>query len=242
MEETIVSTITNIIKENPETLKVLYSFADSWYIILPVSIITVLFSKLISKIIFFILGFISSYVFIIPYLFQFEFIQTLLKEAGNYEPIALLVFSIIIGILTYSIFKSSVQVGGFILGGIVGFEVSTIIFKFYPEIFEKIEFLKNINQAYIPWIFIIFFGLIISILIAKNFDNVVSILTIFIASTISSFFTVYALENSLSLKIGENTILKQNINISTIELITILVISSIYIIIGIMFNFKKSKK
>ncbi|MBM7558769.1 hypothetical protein [Marinitoga litoralis] len=242
MEETIVSTITNIIKDNPETLKTLYSFTDSWYIILPVSLITVLFSKKISKVIFFILGFISSYVFIIPYLLQFEVIQNLLKEVEYYESIAFLIFSIVIGILTYSIFKSSVQLAGFILGGILGFEISAVILKFYPEIFEKFEFFKNLDQAYVPWIFIIFFGLIISILISKSFDTVVTILTIFIASTIASFFTVYSLEYYFSLKIGENTILKQNVNLSSVELLTILAISLIYITIGIMFNFKKSKK
>ncbi|OQY08781.1 MAG: hypothetical protein B6I29_04850 [Marinitoga sp. 4572_148] len=70
----------------------------------------------------------------------------------------------------------------------------------------------------------------------------VTILTIFIASTLAAFFSVFVLEYSLSLKIGENTLLKQNINISSIELITILVFSIIYIILGFIFNFKKSNK
>ena len=242
MEETIASTISNIIQQNPEAIKTLYSFSDSWYIILPISLISVLFAKKVSKIIFFILGFLSSYVFIIPYLLQFDFAKELLEQVKNYQDISLLIFSVVIGILTYSLFKSSAQIAGFVLGGILGFEVSGFILKLYPEIFTKIEFLKNIDQSYIPWIFVILFGLIISITIAKNFDNVVTILTIFIASTLAAFFSVFVLEYSLSLKIGENTLLKQNINISSIELITILVFSIIYIILGFIFNFKKSNK
>ncbi|WP_129409225.1 hypothetical protein [Marinitoga lauensis] len=242
MEETIASTISNFIQQNPESLKTLYSFSDSWYIILPISIISVLFARKASKIIFFILGFLSSYVFIIPYLIQFDFIKELLKQVKNYQNVSFLIFSIIVGILTYSLFKSSAQIAGFILGGIVGFEISGIILKFYPEIFTKIDFLKNINQSYIPWIFSIIIGLIMSVIITKSFDNVVTILTILIASTISAFFSVFALENSLSLKIGENTLLKQNINISNVELTTIAIFSLIYIILGFKFNFKKSNK
>ncbi|WGS65748.1 hypothetical protein [Marinitoga aeolica] len=242
MEETIASTISNIIQQNSDTIKTLYSFSDSWYIILPVSLIAVLFARKVSKVIFFILGFISSYVFIIPYLLQFEFAKELLNQVKNYQSISLFIFSIVIGILTYSLFKSSAQIAGFILGGIVGFEISGIILKFYPEIFTKLDFLKNINQSYIPWIFSIIFGLIMSIIITKSFDNVVTILTILIASTISAFFSVFALENSLSLKIGENTLLKQNINISTVELATIAAFSLIYMILGFKFNFKKSNK
>ncbi|GAB6190084.1 hypothetical protein JCM30566_18270 [Marinitoga arctica] len=242
MEETIASTISNFIQQNTESLKVLYSYANSWYIILPISVISFLFAKKVSKIIFFIMGFISSYVFIIPYLLQFDFSKDLINQISEYKEISFLVFSIIIGLLTYSLFKSSAQIAGFILGGIVGFEISGIILKFYPEIFQKIEFLKTMDQSYIPWIFTIIFGLVISLLITKSFDNVVTILTIFIASTIAAFFSVYALEYSLTLKIGTNSLLKENINISNNELITILVFSIIYIILGFKLNFKKSNK
>lgn len=242
MEETIASTISNIIQQNSDTLKTLYSFSDSWYIILPVSLIAVLFARKVSKVIFFILGFISSYVFIIPYLLQFEFAKELLDQVKNYQNISLFIFSVVIGILTYSLFKSSAQIAGFVLGGILGFEISGVILKLYPEMFNKIEILKNIDQSYIPWIFVVFFGLMVSIVITKSFDNVVTILTILISSTLAAFFSVFALENSLSLKIGENTLLKQNINISTVELSTIIVFSIIFIVIGFKFNFKKSNK
>ncbi|OQY08780.1 MAG: hypothetical protein B6I29_04845 [Marinitoga sp. 4572_148] len=92
MEETIASTISNIIQQNPEAIKTLYSFSDSWYIILPISLISVLFAKKVSKIIFFILGFLSSYVFIIPYLLQFDFAKELLEQVKNYQDISLIMW------------------------------------------------------------------------------------------------------------------------------------------------------
>ncbi|SHF14430.1 hypothetical protein SAMN02745164_01873 [Marinitoga hydrogenitolerans DSM 16785] len=242
MEETIASTISNIIQQNSDSLKVLYSYSDSWYIILPISLISTLFAKKVSKIIFFILGFLSSYVFIIPYISKFDYTQELLKQINVSQDIIYLIFSVIIGILTYSLFKSSVQIAGFILGGIIGFEISGIILKFYPEIFNTVEILKKVDQLYIPWIFAVIIGLIVSVLITKSFDNIVTILTILIASTIAAFFSVFVLENSLLLKIGENTLLEHNINISDVELITILVFSVIYIILGFSINFKKSTK
>ncbi|KLO22582.1 hypothetical protein X275_05880 [Marinitoga sp. 1197] len=241
MEETLASTLSTIVQQSTESLQILYSYSNSWYIILPVSLISVLFAKKVSKVIFFILGFLSSYVFIIPYLQQFDFVNKLLNQIKVKQEISFLIFSVIIGILTYTFFKSSAQIAGFILGGIVGIEIYGVISNFYPGFFENLNILKNIDKVYIPWIFVVIFGIIVSILITKSFDNVVSILTILISSAIAGFFTLYALEYSLSLKIGENTLLKHNTNISDIELITIIVFSIIYIILGFKFNFKKSK-
>ncbi|AEX85843.1 hypothetical protein Marpi_1448 [Marinitoga piezophila KA3] len=239
MEESIIATITNMA---PEALNSLYTYADSWYIILGVSLLSILFYKKVSKLIFFIIGFLSSYLFIIPFIIDWEYSKQFLEYIKGNEGIAYLIFSIIIGLLTYGFFKSSVQIAGFVLGGMIGYGLYDFISTSFPGLMDKLDFLKSVKPEYIPWGFSIIFGLIVSILLFKSFDKIISYLTLIIFSGIASFFSVYFFEEILTLKIGTNEILKRNSNLSLQESYWIIGLFVVYILIGIKFNSKKMKE
>jgi len=201
---------------------------NSIYILLPLSLILLLFSKVSSKVTIYLLGVYASYSIVIPYLLKIPLISNFVLSLGDYSFFIYLIFSLIFGFVFYHLINIAFVVGGFLLGGLVGYSIGTFIISSNGEWMNNLPF----SVSYIPWIIFAILGVIIAIIFSKNYQSIISTISIIFGAFVLSFYTIYLLEKYTSLTIGNNSLLNGWENLSQPEFFGIFISLIIYMIIG----------
>ncbi|HOB16363.1 MAG TPA: hypothetical protein PLO45_00220 [Defluviitoga sp.] len=215
-----------------------YLLTNSIYIILPISIFLLFFSKVSSKISVFLIGLYASYSILIPYLLKISFISDFIKNFHDYSFFIYLIISILFAFVFYQIFKMGFFIGGFLLGGLAGYAIGTFIISSNIEWLESIPF----PPSYIPWIIFSILGLIIAIIFAKNFEAILSVLSVLFGAFILSFYTLYLLERYTDIRVGTNSLLEAFPKLSQTEFLSLLIIFIILTSIGFYTIYNSKQK
>ncbi|RAO99471.1 hypothetical protein PW5551_02985 [Petrotoga sp. 9PW.55.5.1] len=224
---------------NNEVLTTLYLLmVNSIYVLLPLSIFFLFFSKISSKVTIFLLGIYASYSIMIPYLLKIPFINDFIVSTGDFSFFVYLIFSLIFGFVFYHLVNLAFIVGGFLLGGLIGYSIGTFIISSNGEWLNNLPF----AASYIPWIVFAVLGVIISIIFSKNYESIISTLSIIFGSFILSFYTIFLLEKYTKITLGNNSLLESLDQISQPEFYSIFISFIIYMVIGFYFSMRKNKK
>ena len=210
---------------------------SSWYILLPIAAFFVFFSKLSSKISIFLIGVYMSYTILIPYAMKLEQAKDLLEQYADYKFMIFLVISIVFGIIFYSLVKVAMVISGFTMGGLLGFALGNFLVSSNPEFLTKLPF----DSSYISWIGLVAVGVIVAIIISKDFEKMIASLSVIFGSLMMSFYTLFLLEKYSTLKIGDNSILISLESVSRPETITFLGCFIVYMALGFFFIMRKGK-
>jgi len=210
---------------------------SSWYILLPIAAFFVFFSRLSSKISIFLIGVYMSYTLLIPYAMKLEQAKDLLEQYADYKFMIFLVISIVFGIIFYSLVKVAMVISGFTMGGLLGFALGNFLVSSNPEFLTKLPF----DSSYISWIGLVAVGVIVAIIISKDFEKMIASLSVIFGSLMMSFYTLFLLEKYSTLKIGDNSILISLESVSRPETITFLGCFIVYMALGFFFIMRKGK-
>lgn len=210
----------------------------SIWVLLPIAIFLTFFAKLSSKISIFFIGFFGAYSFLIPYLLKLEQIRNLIDQYSDYKFVIYLIVSFVFGMIFYSIVKLAMSIGGLLLGGFLGYNIGTFL------ITKDSKWLKDIpiNFEYIPWIFFAIIGIILALIISKNYEKIISGLSVIFGAFLMSFYTFYILETYAGLKIGNNDIAIGMNKLSNQEFFAMFIVFIIYMVIGFYSMRVTSKK
>jgi hypothetical protein len=223
---------------NNVLINLYYLLVNSIYIILPISIFLLFFSKVSSKISIFLIGVYASYSILIPYLLKIEFISNFINNFYDYSFFIYLTISVLFGFVFYQLFKIGFFIGGFLLGGLAGYSIGTLIISSNNEWLNNIPF----SITYIPWIIFSILGLIIAFVFAKNFEVILAVISVLFGAFILSFYTIYLLEKYAGIIIGNNSLIKSFTELSQPEFLSILIIFIILISIGFYTIYKSNQK
>ncbi|MDY6896097.1 MAG: hypothetical protein SVO01_11895 [Thermotogota bacterium] len=224
---------------NTEAFTNLYLLlVNSVYILLPLSLILLLFSKISFKVTIFLLGVYASYSIVIPYLLKIPLISNFVLTFGDYSFFIYLIFSLIFGFVFYHLVNIAFVVGGFLLGGLVGYSIGTFIISSNGEWLNNLPF----PVSYIPWIIFAILGVIIAIIFSKNYQSIISIISVIFGAFILSFYTIYLLEKHTSITIGNNSLLNGWEQLSQTEFFGIFISLILYMIIGFYLIVRSNRK
>lgn len=224
---------------NNEVFTTLYLLmVNSIYVLLPLSIFFLFFSKISSKVTIFLLGIYASYSIMIPYLLKIPFINNFIVSTGDFSFFVYLIISLLFGFLFYHLVNLAFIVGGFLLGGLVGYSIGTFIISSNGEWLNNLPF----PSSYIPWIIFVVLGIIIAIIFSKNYETIISFICIIFGSFILSFYTIFLLEKYTALTLGNNSLLEGWEQLSQPEFYSIFITFIIYMVIGFYFSMRKNKK
>ena len=215
-----------------------YLLTNSIYILLPISIFLLLLPKISSKVTIFLLGMYISYSIFIPYLLKLPFFANFINSVGDYNFIVFLILSIILAFVFYYLVKVAIALGGFLLGGLIGYFIGSLIISSQAEWINNLPF----PATYIPWIIFAVIGIIIAVVFAKNYSFIISSLSVIFGAFILSFYTIYLLEKYTSVVIGDNSLLEGWSFLSQPEFLSIFIVLIIYITIGFYLVFRTNKK
>ncbi|HOB54801.1 MAG TPA: hypothetical protein PLK41_03380 [Defluviitoga tunisiensis] len=215
-----------------------YLLTNSIYIILPISIFLLFFSKVSSKISIFLIGVYASYSVLIPYLLKIEFVGNFINNFYDYSFFIYLILSALFGFIFYQLFKIGFFIGGFLLGGLAGYSIGTLIIS------TNNEWLKNIpfSISYIPWIIFLILGFVIAFVFAKNYEIILAVLSVLFGAFILSFYIIYLLEKYAGIIIGNNSLIKSFTELSQPEFLSMLIIFIILISVGFYIIYKTNQK
>jgi membrane-associated PAP2 superfamily phosphatase len=174
----------------------------------------------------------------IPYLLKIPFINDFIVSTGDFSFFVYLIFSLIFGFVFYHLVNLAFIVGGFLLGGLIGYSIGSFIISSNGEWLNNLPF----AASYIPWIVFAVLGLIISIIFSKNYESIISTLSIIFGSFILSFYTIFLLEKYTKITLGNNSLLESLDQISQPEFYSIFITFIIYMVIGFYFSMRKNKK
>ena len=218
----------------------IYNYYDtliaSIWILLPLAFFLNFLTKFSSKFSIFLIGFYGSYSLLIPYLLKLEQVNNLIQDYADFKFFIFFIISFIFGLIFYSIVKIAMSVGGFIIGGILGYNLGNFLISSNYDYLEKLPF----DQEYIPWIVFVVIGAILALLISKNYSKIISGISVIFGSVLLSFYSVYLLEKYVGLEIGGNTLLKGLRNLSDMEFYILIVGFIIYLGLG-FYTLKKTK-
>jgi hypothetical protein len=128
------------------------------------------------------------------------------------------------------------SVGGFIIGGILGYNLGNFLISSNYDYLENLPF----DQEFIPWIIFVVIGAVLALLISKNYNKIISGISVIFGSVLLSFYSVYLLEKYVGLEIGGNTLLNGLRNLSDMEFYILIVGFIIYLGMG-FYTLKKTK-
>lgn len=209
----------------------------SWYILLPIAIFFVLFSKISSKVSLFIIGFYMTFMFLVPLLLEFEQIQTFIMENEEVKNIIYFVFSFVVGMLLYFLFNYVMALTGAAIGGFLGFYLGSFIIDTQHEWIENLNF----DPIIIPIVIGVVFAVLLAILSIKYFEKIIATVSILFGAFMLGYYSLYGLVKFADVNIGEKAIITPNIPLSNTEKIVIAVFTIIYIIVGFLTSFKVKK-
>jgi hypothetical protein len=182
------------------------------------------------------IGFYGSYSLLIPYLLKIEQVNNLIQDYADFKFFIFFIISFIFGLIFYSIVKIAMSVGGFIIGGILGYNLGNFLISSNYDYLENLPF----DQEFIPWIIFVVIGAVLALLISKNYNKIISGISVIFGSVLLSFYSVYLLEKYVGLEIGGNTLLNGLRNLSDMEFYILIVGFIIYLGMG-FYTLKKTK-
>jgi hypothetical protein len=174
------------------------------------------------------IGFYGSYSLLIPYLLKIEQVNNLIQDYADFKIFIFFIISFIFGMIFYSIVKIAMSVGGFVIGGLLGYNLGNFLISSNYDYLEKLPF----DQEYIPWIIFVIIGAILALLISKNYSKIIAGISVIFGSVLLSFYSVYLLEKYVGLEIGGNTLLNGLKNVSEMEFYVLIIGFIIYLGLG----------
>lgn len=229
MEQTIQD-FTSFIFNYYDTL------VSSIWVLLPLAFFLNFLTKFSSKFSIFLIGFYGSYSLLIPYLLKIEQINDLVYKYADFKFFIFFIISFIFGLIFYSIVKIAMSVGGFILGGILGYNLGNFLISSNYDYLEKLPF----DQEYVPWIIFVILGAVLALLISKNYNKIITGISVVFGSLLLSFYSVYLLEKYVGLDVGGNKLLSGLKNLSEMEFYVLIVGFVIFLGLG-FYTLKKTK-
>jgi len=204
------------------------TLVSSIWILLPLAFFLNFLTKFSSKFSIFLIGFYGSYSLLIPYLLKIEQVNNFIYEYADFKFFIFFIISFIFGLIFYSIVKMALSVGGFILGGILGYNLGNFLISSNYDYLENLPF----NQEYIPWIIFVVLGAILALLISKNYNKIITGISVIFGSALLSFYSIFLLEKYVGLDIGGNRLMNGLKNISEMEFYVLIVAFVIYLGLG----------
>lgn len=218
----------------------IYNYYDtliaSIWVLLPLAFFLNFLTKFSSKFSIFLIGFYGSYSLLIPYLLKIEQVNNLIQEYSDFKIFIFFIISFIFGMIFYSIVKIAMSVGGFVIGGLLGYNLGNFLISSNYDYLEKLPF----DQEYIPWMAFILIGVILALLISKNYSKIIAGISVIFGSILLSFYSIYLLEKYVGLEIGGNTLLSGLKNVSDMEFYGLMIGFIIYLGLG-FYTLKKTK-
>ncbi|TGG87022.1 hypothetical protein [Geotoga petraea] len=219
----------------------IYNYYDtliaSIWILLPLAFFLNFLTRFSSKVSIFLIGFYGSYSLLIPYLLKIEQVNNLIQEYADFKVFIFFIISFIFGMIFYSIVKIAMSLGGFILGGLLGYNLGNFLISSNYEYLEQLPF----DQEVLPWIGFIVIGAILALVISKNYNKIISGISILFGSVLLSFYTIYILEKFVGLELGGNQLLNELKNISDVEFYSLIIGFIIYAGLG-FYALRKTNK
>jgi hypothetical protein len=210
----------------------IYNYYDtliaSIWVLLPLAFFLNFLTKFSSKFSIFLIGFYGSYSLLIPYLLKIEQVNNLIQDYADFKIFIFFIISFIFGMIFYSIVKIAMSVGGFVIGGLLGYNLGNFLISSNYDYLEKLPF----DQEYIPWIIFVIIGAILALLISKNYSKIIAGISVIFGSVLLSFYSVYLLEKYVGLEIGGNTLLNGLKNVSEMEFYVLIIGFIIYLGLG----------
>jgi len=210
---------------------------NSWIVLLLLSLFFVFFSKLSSKVTVFLLGMYISYAVLIPYLLKVSQINSFLDQYSQFSVFIYLAVSLIVGVIFYNLMKIAAAVIGFAAGGLLGYSLGNLAISVNTEWFKNLNF----DVAYIPWIAAVVLGIIIALIVNKDFEKIIATLSIFFGSILLAFYTFFIVEKFSGADISGNMLINDPSNLSNFETYGLVGAFLVYMVIGFALMFRKKK-
>ncbi len=166
-----------------EVVTILSTVLDFWYIALPASVFLMFGARYTTKAIFVVMGFLIGLNVAFPWLSSYEIFQNLIERVETGRYLALIVISLLAGILFYVLYKYLIFAGAFLLTFIPFLLLEKIIVQRFNIVVPNWEWSQYVLPAFV--------GVLAGYTAYRREEEFSKILSLTVGSLIFSLLSLY---------------------------------------------------